>query len=317
MTVLDQLIAPPIHLETSKVCFKKILVSTDFSPASEKALQSGIALARLFGAELHIANVIFPSVVADRSNHMSPNILQEEESAAWTAMLRLGDMPEIRSLEHREIVRFGPVVSTIQEIVNELGIDLVIAGSHGGRGLEKMLLGSVAESLLRESSCPVLIVGPRAAPARQDFNSILFPTALTAESLRANQYAVSLAEQSFATITMLHVIEGNPPANHALAADIRHRLKAQMQQLLPEDARDWCRPKFKVQYGSTSINIIETAKEVKADLIVIGAHESKALADHAPWATVSKVIANAPCPVLTVRAHFGGPPEAIDDEGDE
>lgn len=196
------------------------------------------------------------------------------------------------------------MVSTIQDIVNELGIDLVIVGTNSARGLEKIIPGSVAESLLRECSCPVLTVGPKASTVSQDFNSILFPTALTSESLRANQYAVSLAEQAFATITMLHVIEGRPPANHAVAVEIRHRLKAKMHQLLPEDARDWCRPKFKVQYGTPSINIIETAHDVKADLIVIGAHGAATLADHAPWATVSKVIANAPCPVLTVKGHL-------------
>jgi nucleotide-binding universal stress UspA family protein len=303
MAVLADLIKPA-HLETSRVCFKKILVSTDFSPAADKALRAGIAMARLFGAELHIVNVVSPVVYPDRSNVMGPNILETEESAAWTAMLRIGDMPEVRKLSHREIVRSGAVVSTIEEIVDELGIDLVIVGSKGDQGLKKILLGSVAESLLRECSCPVLTVGPRAAPVTQDFNSILFPTALTTESLRANQYAVSLAEQSFATITFLHVLEGPAPANHAVAVEIRHRLKTQMIELLPEDARDWCRPKFKAQFGTTSINIIETAHEVKADLIVIGAHGSTTLADHAPWATVSKVIANAPCPVLTVRAHF-------------
>ena len=293
-----------LHLETSRISFKRILVATDFSSVAEKAFESALEMAKQFGAELTIANVITPMVYPDRPDMIGPKILDVEESAAWTAMMRIADSPALKDVTHREIVRFGPVVSTIEELVAEFGIDLVVVGTHGGKGLQKLLLGSVAESLLRECSCPVLTVGPKAKPALRALNSILFTTSLTADSLRANHYAVSLAEMTYANVTLLHVVNGHPPKNHALAAEIRNALKVRMRELLPADAADWCRPTIKVESGKPSEEILQAAKNARADLIVLSPHDSKALPDHAPWATVSKVIADAPCPVLTVRAHF-------------
>jgi nucleotide-binding universal stress UspA family protein len=281
------------HLETSKVRFKRILVATDFSAVAEKALDSAITLSQQFSAELYIANVIFPVVYPDRPDLVGPTVLDAEESAAWTAMQRVTDKPGLRGLQHKELVRFGPV-----------GIELVVVGTHAGTGLEKILLGSVAESLLRECRCPVLVVGPRARTTNKDFASILFATALTTDSLRANQYAVALAEQANAKITLLHVVEQKTPPDHAIAVDIRRALLKRVKELVPEDVASWCTPKFRVEYGKPSMEVTRAAHDVRADLIVLSAHDSQALSDHAPWATVSKIIAKAPCPVLVVRAHF-------------
>src|SRR4051812_45548796 len=114
------------HLETSKVRFKRVLVATDFSPFAEKAVATATTLAQQFGAELYIATVLLPVIYPDRLSLASPNILEAEESAAWTAMSRVRELPAIKKLRHHEIVRFGPVVSTLLDIVNEFAIDLVV-----------------------------------------------------------------------------------------------------------------------------------------------------------------------------------------------
>lgn len=141
---------------------------------------------------------------------------------------------------------------------------------------------------------PVLTIGPHIQACGERFSSILLPTDLEPHSLRAAQYAVALAEESNGNLTLLHIPKEDEEEN---AFGNRQR----MEQLVPEDATLWCKPGFKITSGDPVETILESAREVKADLIVLGVTHARPLSEHASWSIASKVVRHAECPVLTVR----------------
>jgi nucleotide-binding universal stress UspA family protein len=198
-----------------------------------------------------------------------------------------------------------PVLS---EMLKKGDVDLIVLGTRGRTGLEKILLGSSAEEVFRRSPVPILTIGPTVRDGAHNagrFRCVLFATDLQAASPAAAAYAVSLAQENQARLVLLHVLP--KPANRkgdksdeGSVAEALHRL----HELVPAEAELWCRPEALVQHGDPAEQILAAAKENKAELIVLGAHGMEGMAaitSHFARATAYKVIVNAPCPVLTVR----------------
>jgi nucleotide-binding universal stress UspA family protein len=212
-------------------------------------------------------------------------------------------------------VRHGQVWTNLSSIVKENAIDLIVAGSHGRTGLEKLLLGSVAEDIMRHLPCPVLTVGPKVAgraklqefqtkgrelaPVELELRQIVFATNFTTGAMIVAPVAVGLAEQFRAQLTLMHVIEqyANWDTRPGPIEDGVQKLQA----LVPKDASLAYPPEIMMEFGTASECILDTAAERDADLIVLGARPAEG-ATHLPWSTVHRVVAHAACPVLTVPA---------------
>jgi len=222
---------------------------------------------------------------------------------------RLGGIP------YRTYVRHGQVWANLSSIVAENAIDLIVVGSHGRTGLGKLLLGSVAENILRHSPCPVLTVGPRVAgraklqefhgkgrelaPAELEMQHIVYATNLTPASLTVAPVAIALAKVFQSRLTLMHVIE-----DYADLEDRPGPIEGgvrQLQAIVPKDASLAYAPEIVMEFGSASECIVKAAAEREADLIVLGARPADGTT-HLPWTTVHRVVANATCPVLTVPA---------------
>jgi len=222
---------------------------------------------------------------------------------------RLGKIP------CRTFVRHGQVWKNLSGIVEENRIDLIVVGTHGRTGLGKLLLGSVAEDILRHAPCPVLTVGPKIrgrarlpefrtegrelVPVELELRQILYATNLTSDSLRVASAAIALAEEFESRLTLMHVIE-----SYANLEDRPGPIETGVQQLqgvVPRDAALAYTPEIVMEFGSAPRCILKMAAEREADLIVLGAHPAD-LTTHLPWSTVHEVMAHAPCPVLTVPA---------------
>jgi nucleotide-binding universal stress UspA family protein len=186
------------------------------------------------------------------------------------------------------------VVAEVSRLAKEYRADLLVIGTHAAGGAAKFVFGSTGEALFREMGIPVLTIGPHIHACGERFSSILLPTDLEPHSLRAAQYAVALAEESNGNLTLLHIPEKDEEQN---VLDDRQR----MEQLVPEDATLWCQPSFKIATGDPVETVLQTAREVKADLIVLGVTHARPLSEHASWSIASKVVRHAECPVLTVR----------------
>lgn len=158
----DQLLAKGKDERGAGFQLKKILVPTDFSACSQKALQYAIALAKQFSASLTLLNVVTP--VADVGElGMGTPVFPEGEIREYS-MSRLAALAKSdigKQVSAATEVRVGQPVIEIIEAAREQQIDLIIMGTHGHTGLKHFLLGSVTENVVRHAKCPVLVVRER------------------------------------------------------------------------------------------------------------------------------------------------------------
>lgn len=294
------------RLETSRIQFHNILVATDFSIYARAALDAAIAVAKRSRGKLFLLHAGIPQVLYSmEAGIVTPELLQASTHAAEAKMSDLiKNKPELATIPHQEILSSLPVVDAINSQVADKAIDLIVVGTHGAYGIEKLTLGSVAESVLRASSCPVMLVGPEVHVSHSAFESVVLATDLGLGSLRAAQYASAIAEEENARLTVLTVVprEAHVPGEPRVL--IEQRLRAALRQLLPVDSELWCRPSLRVEFGEPQQEIAAVVKERAADLLVIGVQPLGPLADHAPWSTVSKIVRSVSCPVLSVQSRL-------------
>ncbi|MHB1698711.1 MAG: universal stress protein [Acidobacteriaceae bacterium] len=302
----DPGIGSQVRLGTTRVRFEHILVCTDFSPGAKAALDVAISLAKQFDASLLLVNAAAPLAYPIGIDPAMPELLEANLDGARARMKRLiARQPALRSIKHEGIVSYVGAVELINQLTREKSISLIVTGSHSAHGLEKLLLGSFAETVLRNAICPVLVVGPHCRRTPHPFRSIVFATGLRPDSQRPAQYASAIAEELNARLTLLHVAKKRPPIPGEAPELLEERLADSLRSLLPPDAELWCKPKVLVAFGDASNEVLNAAAAEAADLIVVGIHEPTPLADHAPWSTMSQIIHGATCPVLGVREHLG------------
>ena len=191
----------------------------------------------------------------------------------------------------------------ISGLIRERKIDLVVAGTRGRKGLSKLVLGSGAEKIYRRATCPVLTIGPNVRPLEGDEwkpRRILFPTDGSETSLKALPYALSFAEENEATLIFLQLMPLMFPEHRELE---EAKSREAMRPWVPADAEAWCKPEFVVRFEFPADGILHLAKEREVDLIVMGVRgtSESGIPDHLPWPVASRVVADAECPVLTVR----------------
>jgi nucleotide-binding universal stress UspA family protein len=277
-----------LHLKTTRLHFANVLVAVDLSASSANTLKIAADLAYQHGSRLIVAHVMDDSAGAAFGS-----------AAEIENRIRLWMKPHLKNdARHAIAVVKGDVMREISGLLEKYCADLLIVGTHASTNVERLVLGSKAEALLRTISIPVLTIGPHVRNYRTEFASIVLPTDLQPDSLRATQYAVAMAEEANATLTLLHVfkkVEGG---------DSRESIYPKMQQLVPEDSALWCKPVFRVESGDLTETILATAEQARADLIVLAVTHAQLLVDHAHWSTTSRVVRFAECPVLTVRDHL-------------
>ena len=301
---------------------RRILCPVDFSPLSRRALAHAAALARWYEADV-TALYVHPfavGAVAELPYLPPPRPLSSTERQQLVARMRefVAPIREAGVLVEIQMLEGGPA-TTIELEAQQRDVDLIVMGTHGRRGLERLLLGSVAESVLRRASCPVLTVGTTAedAPPAAAFRRILCPVDLADHSAATAQLALSLAQEAGAHVWLFHVLDGRTyPAMHApfginleqYRADVEGISRHQLRGLLPANARDWCLPDVAVSWGNPGGEILAAADRHRADLIVMGAHGGP-MTSALFGSTAERVVRGAACPVLTVRDRARRPRE--------
>ena len=289
------------HLATSEILFNSILVATDFSKPAHQALKVAMTIGHAFHARLLLLHATVPLVFDVESGPIPEDVLTANLESDKKEMQQLvAREAGLSDLKPTEIVSFGEVVDLVNTACHDHKVDLVVIGSHGASGFERLALGSIAESVLHRSTCPVMIVGPSCALVEHPFRSILFATDLTSTGLRAAQYAASLAERFHSRLTLLHVAHSGKVDAATAAAEKAHR---EIEQLLPDDISQYCKTEIRIATGKRADEILAASNSIAASLIVVGLKD-RPLADHATWSTLSHVIREAKCPVLGVRSHL-------------
>lgn len=288
-----------VQIASTTSTFKKILYATDFSKQSNIALPFALSIAHKYGSKLLAVHVVTPPPLDKLElievQALEAQALREAHDSLEETERRLG------GVSHRAVLRKGEIWHELSEISKDENVDLIVLGTHGRAGVSKLILGSVAERIFRQSTCPVLTIGPNvsAEPGSvADIHTILCPIDFTEASLAAFPYAVSLAKENKARLYLLNVVPG--PLLESQGLELTARLKA----LVPAEADLWCEPKAFVESGDAGEIILEQAEELAIDLIVLGIRPVSTLAGtktHLGTATAYDVVRRAICPVLSVR----------------
>lgn len=309
--------------QKQSVGFKRVLIATDFSAVSERALAYALPIVRRYRSLISIAHAILPETRESITWDPLPLELDRERLKAEQEMARLAAETRIKDLNPHVFLEQGPVWEVLSSIMNRENTDLLVLGTHGRGGLKKLALGSVAEEVLRRATCPVLTIGPgvsSADSAKNGFRTILLATDFGPASAKAFPYALSLAEEYQAKLILLHMLPPMPIAVIGPGAYCPGMFAAEdlaewqsttsresvrkLRELVPADARLTTPPEILVGKDFLPEGILGAAAIHKADLIVMGANRVAAarLTAHVPWALTHDVIREARCPVLTVMA---------------
>jgi len=289
----------------TRIAIKNILYLTDFSQPSEGALPFAVSMAREYGAKVYALHVLIPAVYAYATPETAATAIEKQEEDAMANMQRVN--AQLTGLAHEGIVERGTGVwPAIEAAIKDYGIDFIVVGTHGRTGAQKLLLGSAAEEIFRRANVPVLTIGPsekHGAHRGAKFHHVLFATDFSKESLAAAPYALSIAQENEARLSLLHVMR-EPEAFNKEAEDRISSANFRLHEIVPDSAEVWCQPDAVVRFGTAAEQILRIAKERDADLIVLGvrgSHGVPGAATHLERATAHRVVAHAPCPVLTVR----------------
>jgi nucleotide-binding universal stress UspA family protein len=289
----------------TRIQFKNILFTTDFSPAARAAVPFAAGLARQYGAKLYALHVRPPVV-----NPMTPPAswrgleeaakTEDEQHRKDLANTFSGIQPEI-------LIKEGDLWSNLAAVLEQDNIDLVVMGTRGRSGALKLALGSTAEEIFRQVSCPVLTVGPNASALAErpgEISSILFATDFSPESNAAVPFAVSLAQEFQARLTLLHVIEEPKACELVRATELMTSSGHMLRNLLPSEAGLLRVPDYIVEQGVATDKILEVAARCRAGLIILGVRQPSGFpgaASHLPIGIAHKIVSRAVCPVLTVH----------------
>lgn len=289
----------------------QILCPVDFSEFSRRALDHAIAMAGWYGARLTVLHVVSQPPMIERP----PVTLGDADRGRILADLRrlTAHAPPDVPLD----VRVQEAADVHREILNQADTtqsDLIVIGSRGLSGLERLLLGSVTESVMREARCPTMVVPRRAPGTAPDepmrFRRLLSPVDFSQGSARALDYALNIAEGARAQLTILHVIE-MPPQQHETssfedAGLVLARATAEtdylqrLRELVPEAAHTYCTVKPMVRHGVAHDEIVKLARERSIDLIVMGVQGRGVTARALFGSNTAHVTRAATCPVLIV-----------------
>ena len=294
--------------------FKRILVPIDFSAPSDAALAYAKTLAGHFDATLrllHVADATFlRAVVADPANRDTAvlNRLDDLLSDVEHRRFRVVSAVEHSEAPADEIVRYAHLKD----------IDLIIMGTHGRTGVAHMLLGSVAESVVRTASCPVVTLRttPASSAVQLGPTRILVPTDFSPPSDRALEHARRMAARCGATLHLLHVLEETMDtsafASDVLVPDSPEVLAARLEEAREKlahrsggAASEQPRASTEVVTGSSTRTIVRYAADNGFDLIVMGTHGRKGFAHLVMGSVAEEVVRTASCPVLSIHQ----PPE--------
>jgi nucleotide-binding universal stress UspA family protein len=288
----------------TRISLKNILYASDFSAIAENAAGYALELARRFKAKVFAVHVRPLEIYGMAPPESWPALRDAAEIQAQEEAKRLDGL--FPSVLHESIVEEGNVWDVLSTLIERNVIDLVVMGTHGRKGLQKVLLGSVAENVLRRASCPVLTVGPHVdveAERAAEMKRILFATDFSGASEAAAAYALSLAQENQAVLDIVHVLEPQKPGELVHSSELVSGCAARMRSLIPADAVPWCEPNTLIEVGQAAEQILNVAKARHSQLVVLGvkAASNFPAATRLPWAVAHKIISAAECPVLTVR----------------
>lgn len=298
---------------------KQILFPTDFSKCAAQALDHALFLAKHLDAKLHMIHAI---VLHQEDPHNPafhfPDLPELQEKLGRMALEKMDSVLRESDESHPELdivteeLRGYSVADLILEYARSRSIDMIVMGTHGHRGLDYMFLGSVAQQVVHEASCPVYTIreseNPR-SPGKVD--TVLSPIDFSDHSGAALPSAKEAAHLYGARLQILHVVERtpNPTFYEPPTSAYRNRetglselIRGEMERFYNESAGISMPAEFHVVEGHVVHKILEYVLSNDIGLIVIATHGLSGFKHFLLGSVAEKVIRRAACPVLTIKA---------------
>jgi len=297
---------------------KRILVPVDFSEPSQRAVEYGLSLALQFNARLVLTHIV-PSSTALIYTFPTESFAFEKEQAKYAKSM----LPDLVPEEYREridlqtIVKVGEVRSELLGLVKDEKIDLVVMGTHGRKAFERFFLGSLTERMLRKLNVPILTVS-NLDPARElhmagpvPLGHVLYATDLSENAESGLKFAIELARDTGARLTVLHVLQALQTIYWGAEAgylgneleSIREDALSRLRLSIPDRGCEGVRLNTLMTEGDAYREITRIADEEKADIIIMNL-QGKTLAERALLgSTAERVIRSAHVPVLSIPIH--------------
>ncbi len=282
---------------------QRILVPIDFTSASRQGLRYAVNLARQFGAKITLIHVV---TAARSSEFTRMGVLLEEkrrEADAQTELAKMAEQELGREINGGIFVVRGGLPYEIDRAAAELGVDLIVTGTHGYTGAECFVFGSTAEAIVRNASCPVLTIRQPLVPVRFPddnecgFKRILLPVSLTRRSGGALGYAAALARRCDGEVILLYAA----PAGNGRCFGQAIAPGRQLEILRDRLVNAGIKASLEVCCGKPSREIAGCAWQQKADLIVVNSHSQPGVWTYFGRGTAERIVRRATCPVLVVR----------------
>jgi nucleotide-binding universal stress UspA family protein len=290
--------------------FNLILCPVDFSDFSVSAFEYALTLAEHYKVRLVALHVVELSKYPFADYAGATGDLADLSRAlceGGKAKLREFVTKHSRQgVEPQLVVDQGNASDLILSFAQTHNADLIVMGTHGRRGFDRLVLGSTTDRVMRRACCPVLVVSNPAhnmmttgPDGKHRLSRILYCTDFSSNSERALQYALFVAAEYSAELTMLHVVEGtlDLPTTEAIIA----ARTEQLDKLISDNERKHLNVRTAVRCGKPYEEIVGYAKEVEAHLIIMTARGGDALDRAVFGSTTYRVIQLGPCPVLSVH----------------
>jgi nucleotide-binding universal stress UspA family protein len=289
---------------------ERILCPVDFSKSSVGAYAYAQSLARHYQAKLflqHVVDFILPSYAYYVSASYIDELFRRIRADAREQLRDFAKSHTRNDVQPECLVHEGAVAREILSFAELQKVNLIVMGTHGLKGVDRAILGSVADKVLRKAHCPVLVipkpgpdvVAPEGAQDSVQLQRIIFCTDFSDHSHRALEYALSAAGEYGAELTLLHVLENVPSSAHIEEA-IATATK-QLDELIPPEGGKAGKIKTKVRIGIAYEQIIQLALEIQADLLIMAVRGRNALDIAVFGLTTYRVIQLGFCPVLAVH----------------
>ena len=275
-----------------------ILLPTDFSENVQQAFPLACSLARDCGARVVVLHVAPPPRSHDPLLALQNRDEYYEEP--WQALRQMRAPDANVHVEYQ--LETGDAAPEILRVAQQSKAGLIVIGTHGRTGFGRLLLGSVAEQVLRGASCPVLAV--KKAPVAPNIQTILLPTDLSESSESALGVAFALARDYHARLIVMHVASSGsaiPYSEFERMLKDSSAYRRELEDQLRQCQKPACNAEFRVEEGDPAEQIIRVAQEARCDLIVMGTHGRTRLDRLLMGSVAESALRSASCPVLLVK----------------
>jgi len=279
-----------------------VIYATDFSLCSLNAGLYANLLAKYFSSTLIVAHAFTLSQAA-MEVEVDQKLVSQQRKDLQFLLARKASLLRANSLDVITKLLEGDPRKALPALSDEYAPSIIVLGTHGGSRIERGLIGSVAEGILRSTRWPCFTVGPQ-VPSVSDAvfpcGRILYATDFTPAAAHAAPYAVYFAEAFGAEIDALNVIQREAVEHPDRFLELKSHFYGALDRLVPRRASEFCDPRTFVEVGKAHEQILEHIRERSIDLLVLGIRKSSYLGLEMRSSGAFQLIVDASCPVLTI-----------------